>query len=45
MAPARAALMPPAARVAAAQTAMILAEADAIDRSMDPLTRWGGCTG
>jgi|AntAceMinimDraft_1070359.scaffolds.fasta_scaffold18351_2 hypothetical protein len=40
MAPARAALVPPAARIAAAQTRMILAEVDAIERSMDPLTWW-----
>ena len=40
MGQAHAALVTPAARVAAAQARMILAEIAAVDRNVDPLTRW-----
>ena len=40
IAPARAVLVPPAERIAAAQLRMILAEATAIDRGIEPLARW-----
>ena len=39
-APAYAALVAPAARVAAAQARMIIAEVAAVDRHVEPLTRW-----
>lgn len=38
--PARGELVAPAARIAAAQSRMILAEVAAVDRSVDPLVRW-----
>jgi hypothetical protein len=38
--PARRALVAPAARVAAAQARLILAEVEAVDRATDPVTAW-----